>query len=144
MDYAYFDLYGNDCTIDENRRIWPKKLPSDPKGLICLIHGTHEHSGRYGDFANNLSSIGFIVFAQDLPGHGMSANDKKDRNGDLGRDGFFNSVEDIVKQIEDMKEKFPNLPLIVFGHSLGSMIAFHVSLRAKPDKLILSGNQYKS
>src|SRR5690606_1148928 len=43
------------------------------KGVICLVHGLGEHSGRYRHWAELFNRSGYAVLATDLRGHGQSA-----------------------------------------------------------------------
>ncbi|MEE9420582.1 MAG: alpha/beta hydrolase [Desulfatiglandaceae bacterium] len=43
---------------------------TDPRGVICLVHGLGEHSGRYNHLAAFLNASGYVLLAFDLRGHG--------------------------------------------------------------------------
>uniref|UniRef100_A0A6N2L1C4 Serine aminopeptidase S33 domain-containing protein n=1 Tax=Salix viminalis TaxID=40686 RepID=A0A6N2L1C4_SALVM len=50
-------------------------LPScGPQGLVVLMHGLNEHSGRYNDFARELNANGFKVYGMDWIGSGLSVH----------------------------------------------------------------------
>jgi alpha-beta hydrolase superfamily lysophospholipase len=81
-----------------------------------------EHSARYDEFARFLCLHGFSVVANDHAGHGQSAQ------GHLGAfatkaGGFDCSVEDMQRLFLHAEERIGELPRIVFGHSMGSMLA---------------------
>lgn len=93
------------------------------KGIIQIAHGMAEHHERYEDFIRYLNENGYVVFMNDHLGHGKSvAND-----GELGffgkRAGYIHLVEDMKKLTEIAKRECPDLPFILFGHSMGSMLA---------------------
>ncbi len=94
----------------------------NPKGVVQIIHGMGEHIRRYDNIANYLNSKGFIVYGDDHRGHGETA-ESIDKIGDIGRDGFNKIVKD-EKYITNMiKDKYPNLPNFICGHSFGSFIS---------------------
>jgi alpha-beta hydrolase superfamily lysophospholipase len=99
----------------------------ETKGVICLIHGLGEHSGRYAHVAERLNSAGYAVFAFDLRGHGLSG----------GKRGHIPSLELIYEDIDELirsaKFSCPNKPLFLYGHSLGSILALSYTLTRKPD-----------
>ena len=94
----------------------------NPKGVVQIVHGMGEHIRRYTNIANYLNSKGFIVYGDDHRGHGETAGGI-DKIGYIGKDGFNKIVED-EKYITDMiKNKYPNLPDFICGHSFGSFIS---------------------
>ena len=92
----------------------------NPKAAILIVHGMQEHAGRYIDFARFLNKNGYIVFANDLRGHGHTAIDKKFGYGE--KDIYKETVQDEIILIQKIKEAY-NLPVYVFGHSYGSMLS---------------------
>lgn len=101
-------------------RTWSKV--EKPKGVVQIIHGMIEHSGRYHDFAKFLNSNGYIVYADDHRGHGETAL-KHSEYGYLGEDGFNHIVEDEFIITNLIKSTYPNLPIYILGHSFGSFIS---------------------
>lgn len=93
------------------------------KGIVQIAHGMAEHHERYEDFIRYLNENGYVVFMNDHLGHGKSvAND--DELGFFGkRAGYIHLVEDMKKLTEIAKHEYPDLPFILFGHSMGSMLA---------------------
>jgi len=93
------------------------------KGAILLLHGMQEHSGRYAVFANYLKDHGYAVITYDHRGHGQTAKTKEQL-------GFFRKKKPamlLVSEARHMAEflafRFPSVPRILFGHSMGSFIA---------------------
>lgn len=91
------------------------------KGIVQIAHGMAETAARYEDFAKSLTNDGFIVYANDHRGHGKTAG-KVDKLGDLGEDGFNSMVENMHGLNDRIKEENPNLPVFLFGHSMGSFL----------------------
>lgn len=117
----------------------------EPKGIVQIEHGMCEHKERYADFMRYLCEKGYVAFCHDHRGHGDSLKEE-------GHLGYFNDrngtavVDDSVMMTKYLKEQYPNLPLILFGHSMGSMIV-RCFLREHDelvDKLIVCGSPAKN
>jgi alpha-beta hydrolase superfamily lysophospholipase len=98
------------------------KCKGDEKAVMHINHGMAEHSLRYNEFAHYLNKIGISVYAQDHIGHGLAED-----QGQLGffaeEDGWIKVINQAVELSKFIKAENPNLPLILFGHSMGSFIA---------------------
>ncbi len=94
----------------------------EPMGIVQLVHGFGEHSRRYLHMIVALMDAGFIVAADDHVGHGKTAI-INDTWGDWGDAGCHTMMEDEHSLMELTREKYPDLPYFMFGHSMGSMIA---------------------
>jgi alpha-beta hydrolase superfamily lysophospholipase len=94
-----------------------------PRAAVQVVHGMAEHGERYEDFAKALCGAGFDVWAMDLCGHGSSAD--RENPGYFGHErGWRNIVSDIREMTEQMRDVYPaELPLFLFGHSMGSFLA---------------------
>ncbi len=102
--------------------LWEPEDNVTKKGIIQVIHGLAEHAKRYERFAKEATSNDFIVVADDHRGHGKTAKNEEEI-GYLGEDdGFQKMVEDEYQLTKIMKEKYPNLPYFILGHSMGSFI----------------------
>jgi alpha-beta hydrolase superfamily lysophospholipase len=114
-------------------------LPEKPIAIVQIAHGMSEHSARYDEFARFLCLHGFSVVANDHAGHGQSAQ------GHLGAfatkaGGFDCSVEDMHRLFLHAEEKIGKLPSIIFGHSMGSILAALYAERwGELTALVLSG-----
>ena len=91
------------------------------KAVLQIVHGIAEFVERYDDFANYLTSQGYIVVAEDHMGHGQSIGEDGIRGYFHG--GWFNGVADTYKLMQDTMAEFPTLPYVLFGHSMGSFMA---------------------
>jgi len=119
MDQATFIFKGADGR-DVFTRCWNNV--ERPCGILQVFHGMAEHSGRYEEFALYMNSVGFVVYACDQRGHGITG----EMSGNLCHfdgDGFNGIVEDQKRLSELIKEKHPGIPLFIFGHSFGSFVA---------------------
>lgn len=92
-----------------------------PKAVVQIVHGIAEHVARYDDFAQFLNQQGFLVVAEDHMGHGGSIGEDGIRGYFHG--GWFSAVEDTFKLLTQTKTEYPDIPYILFGHSMGSFIA---------------------
>lgn len=101
---------------------WIYVPAAKPKGIVQLIHGFGEHSRRYFHMIVKFMDAGYIVAADDHVGHGKTAM-TNDTWGDWGEKGCHTMMEDEHRLTLLVKEKYPNLPYFLFGHSMGSFIA---------------------
>ena len=81
-----------------------------------------EHIGRYNDFANFLANNGYIVVGHDHLGHGNTAKCEDDFGYFADNNGWDRLVEDVHILQNKVHNEYPNLPYIVMGHSMGSLI----------------------
>jgi acylglycerol lipase len=96
------------------------------KGVITLVHGHGEHSGRYQHVADFYTKNGFAVISFDLFGHGKSGGQRgflPDENA------YFSSIENLLSYASS---QFINLPVILRGHSLGGALVLWYCLERKP------------
>jgi alpha-beta hydrolase superfamily lysophospholipase len=100
---------------------------AQPKGVVGLIHGIGEHSGRYMSLARYLTSAGYVLLAFDQRGHGRS----------MGRRGHTPSYDALMQDIDDFINKtchrYRELPCFIYGHSLGGNLALNYVLRREPN-----------
>ena len=97
-----------------------------PVGAVVLVHGAHEHSGRYSHVAERLAAAGYAVHALDHPGHGRSPG----RRGNIG--SMAATVAGVAELVRYAGEQHPGVPLFVYGHSLGGLVALQY-LTGAPD-----------
>lgn len=104
------------------------------RGVVLIVHGLGEHAGRYDHVAYALRGWGFEVRAYDQRGHGESG----------GKPGTLPSntalLDDLTEVVDDIRRQYPQLPLILLGHSMGGLVAGRfVSLGVRPiDALVMS------
>lgn len=98
-------------------------IPEKPKAMVQISHGMCEYFLRYEGFAEFLAAHGFLVFGHDHLGHGSSAKSEDDLGFTAEGGGADLLVEDVLALSQKMKKEHPALPLILFGHSMGSFIA---------------------
>ena len=113
------------------RRRW---VAPSPRAAMVLLHGIGEHSGRYDHVGRGFAAAGIDVVAIDHRGFGGSG----------GRRGHIRSFRTFVDDAADhlVEVRALGLPTVLFGHSMGGLIALLTVLehrRPGPDLLVLSG-----
>lgn len=123
--------------------LWDKV--EKPVGVLQIIHGMQEHALRYASFAKYLNSLGIIVFASDLRGHGQTALLHNLPLGYSDGDIFMEIVNDQIIVTEYLSKKF-ELPISVLGHSFGSFVTqrYMVENGFKVKNVILSGSSFSN
>ncbi len=93
---------------------------SAPKAVFQLVHGMAEHKERYLPFMEFLASKGYASVIHDHRGHGESVLSAEDQ-GYFYRGGWKALVEDVHSVNEWVHSRWSGLPVVLFGHSMGSM-----------------------
>jgi len=104
------ELYGKLCIPDGRMT-----------ALVIIVHGIGEHSGCYYNWAEKFvtQSVGLLLF--DLRGHGNSP-------GIRGHASLRLINDDLREIIKNMNKRFPDLPIVLFGHSLGGHLVLHYAI----------------
>lgn len=125
---------------------WESEHKEHLKGVIQLIHGSCEHSGRYREFGEFLVSNGYIVYSNDHRGHGLTATNKDELGFFAKENGWERLVEDVFEINNLIKQEYSNLPVFMLGHSMGSFIARHYAILygESINGLILSGTAHNN
>lgn len=99
------------------------------RGIVQIVHGMAEYVERYEEFAEYLTTKGFVVTGEDHMGHGKSV-------GKDGKYGYFcerDPATVLVRDVHRLKKAtqtiYPSVPYIIFGHSMGSFIARNYMFR---------------
>lgn len=106
-----------------------------PRATAVLVHGLNEHGGRYVHVARRLAEWGIDTLAYDQRGFGRSSGGR----GDAPR--FSDRLEDLEWVIARQRASHPGLPLVLFGHSMGGLVACRYLQQGypPPDLFVLSG-----
>ncbi len=133
--------FKNADNIDIHTYCWLPENNITRLGVLQIAHGMAEHAKRYQDFANFLTQNGFIVYANDHRGHGKTIKQENDMGFFALRNGWFKVVEDMKKLTHIIKEKHPELPVFIMGHSMGSLLTrtYICNPDIKPKAVVLSG-----
>lgn len=112
---------------------------SAPRAVILISHGYGEHSGRYAHVAAHFVAHDYAVYALDHRGHGRSGGTRTQvRDFDV-------YVADLRAYAESIRAAHPDLPLVLYGHSMGSLIALLYAQRWQDElaALITTGTALK-
>lgn len=103
-------------------------LPDDPpRAAVIIAHGIGEHGGRYAHVAAYLTAHGYAVYALDHRGHGRSGGQR------VHVDDSDEFVADLRAYFEQVRAAQPDLPVFLYGHSVGSLIALLFAFRYQDD-----------
>ncbi|KAJ1289573.1 hypothetical protein BS78_02G174900 [Paspalum vaginatum] len=115
-DFAVFETARGDALFTQS---WTPAAADRVRGVVVLLHGLNEHSGRYNHFAKLLNDQGLKVYAMDWIGHG----------GSDGVHGYVSSLDHAKEFLEDVVlEENHGLPCFLFGHSTGGAIVLKAAL----------------
>ena len=93
------------------------------KGLVALVHGLGEHSGRYQHVGEAFAKAGYTLVGFDLRGHGRSG----------GVRGHTASLETLLQDIKQfltyLVYRYTDLPHFIYGHSLGGLLTLTYTLK---------------
>lgn len=120
-------------------KTWIPDVP--PQFIVQIVHGMVEYIDRYDAFARYLCSMGAVVQGHDHLGHGRTAEDQGIFGHFADKAGQTLLVEDIRILNQTAHANYPDLPLVIFGHSLGSFLArqYAAVYGDTVDAVILSG-----
>jgi len=121
-----------------------------PKAVVHLIHGLGEYATRYEPFARDLVAAGYAVYAADLRGHGQTGMQQYSGDtgklGRLGPGGVRATIAGVRQLSAIARGEHPQLPLVLLGHSLGSIFA-QIILNQHADDYdaaVLSGTPFRT
>ncbi|CAN6896239.1 unnamed protein product [Brassica oleracea] len=121
-DFSFFTTERGDTLFTQS---WTRVGSVKNRGIVVLLHGLNEHSGRYNDFAKQLNVNGFKVYGIDWIGHG----------GSDGLHAYVPSLDYAVTDLSSFLEKViaenPGLPCFCVGHSTGGAIILKAMLDPK-------------
>lgn len=108
---------------------------ADPRGVVVLCHGYAEHARRYDHVAQRFGESGLAVYALDLRGHGRSG----------GKRVYLRDISEYTEDFHTLvgiaAGEYPDLKLVVLGHSMGGGIVFAYGVEHPDDyaAMVLSG-----
>ena len=104
-------------------RVW---CADRPRALVAIVHGLGEHSGRYAALAADLVRGRFTCVCLDLPGHGESPGPRGDiPSWTRVRDQIVPAMFTATRGLPDQAIE---LPIVLFGHSMGGVMALDHAL----------------
>lgn len=142
-EHSYVDAQG--VTIH-----YTKWTADQPKGVIQLVHGLGEHSGRWHRVAQELLAAGYTVYADDHRGHGRTGmeqyGDDISKLGRLGPGGHRATVDALRKFTGIIRAENPGLRLAAIAQSWGSLMV-QIVVNEHPDDwdaVVLTGTAYRT
>ena len=100
-----------------------------PVCILQIVHGMVEHIGRYEAFAQTMAEKGILVVGDDHLGHGLSVRDGEPMGYFCKEDADTVLVRDEHRLKKIMQEKYPGVPYMILGHSMGSFILRNYLMR---------------
>ncbi|MCL1918562.1 MAG: lysophospholipase [Peptococcaceae bacterium] len=98
-------------------------IPDTTRRVVILVHGFREFGERYSKWAEKFAGIQCAFFAHDQRGHGRTP----------GKHGSVSSYDLFLKDIDCVRRKvadeYPDLPVILYGHSMGGNIVLNYILK---------------
>ncbi|WP_010532169.1 alpha/beta hydrolase [Lentibacillus jeotgali] len=116
----------------------------EPEAIIQIAHGMIEHIGRYNHFVSFMTENNIAVYGNDHRGHGKTG-EKQGLFGYFADEGGFEKVSDDMRAVtKRIKQEYPDTPIFLLGHSMGSFLARHYIQEKSNliDGIILSGTGY--
>ncbi|QSP95237.1 lysophospholipase [Marinobacter salinisoli] len=113
--------------------------PDQPRAVLVISHGMAEHDGRYAGFARWLGEHDIATITFNHRGHGP-ASAKDDLGHYSDQQGWHKVTDDLYRVLGHARARFPGVPVLLLGHSMGSFIAQSCIQQHKKaaDALILS------
>lgn len=97
----------------------------NPDYVVCLIHGIGEYAGRYERVASAMNENNIAVISMDLRGHGLT----------FGKRGHCAPRKAVLEDIDELityaQAKYPGVPVVLYGHSMGGNITMDYRKRGK-------------
>lgn len=117
------------------RIYWQGWVAATARGVVVIAHGYAEHSGRYRHVAERLADEGYSTYALDHRGHGKSEGSKANINR------MAEVVADLRTFVGLAPGAHPDVPLFLYGHSMGGLIALRYAIdhQSSLDGLVVSG-----
>lgn len=143
QDFTFTDAEG----VVIHYHLWKA---GSPRGAVQISHGLGEYAARYEVLAQDLVNAGYSVYADDHRGHGLTGVDQHDGDltklGRLGPGGMRATVESVRALSRIIRAENPGVPLVLFGHSWGSIIAQKIvdAHADEYDALVLSGTALRT
>lgn len=97
-----------------------------PTAIVLLVHGYAEHCGRYGHVAQSFVDQGAAVYAYDQRGYGRSEGRR------AYVDHFDQYLADLSLVCQNVQDRTPEVPVFLFGHSMGGLVALLYVLNRSP------------
>lgn len=126
---TFKDFYFNSSTGKNKIHARMCVPDAEPRAIVQIIHGIAEYIDRYDEFMSFLADNGIIAVGTDHLGHGKSIESEEQTGFFAYDNGWDYAVRDEEVLRLAMHENYPELPIIVFGHSMGSFMTRTLLIR---------------
>lgn len=96
---------------------------ADIKGVVQVAHGMKDYIGRYRLLADALAGAGYVLAGNDHLGHGLSVKTPDDYGYFASKGGVGYVIDDVNRMNSFLHSEYPNVPIILLGHSMGSFVS---------------------
>lgn len=110
-------------------RLRVKAAEGAARGVVQVNHGLAEHGARYARFADFLAARGYHTYVHDHRGHGETVAADAPRGRFASHGGTDAVIADVLAVHDRIGVDHPGLPVAVFGHSMGGLIALNFVMR---------------
>jgi alpha-beta hydrolase superfamily lysophospholipase len=105
---------------------WTRQPEGQPRGVVAHVHGMGEHSRRYDHLTAIWAAHGYVSAGFDLRGHGRS-------EGARGHTPSYGQLlDDVATFLESLDDQWGDLPLTLYGHSMGGNLVLNYALQRRP------------
>ncbi len=118
--FRNFELINKESNVKTIGYSWDL---NNPEYVLCIIHGLGELAGRYNRMNEYLTKANIASVSMDLRGHGLSSGTR----GHCAPRKLI--LQDVDALIQTAQTKYPGVPIILYGHSLGGNIALDYKSR---------------
>jgi len=104
----------------------------DKKAVVIISHGFGEHAGSYIELAEDFQKAGYASIIPDQRGHGKPPDGAKKWHGIIPHYQCF--LDDIASLTDTARQTAPDVPVILYGHSMGGNIIANALLRSPSEQ----------
>ena len=94
-------------------------ISGEPKGVILISYGFGEYIDMYDPFIENLTNDNYVCIIFDQRGHGKASKVAKTQGIIPSYECFLDDIDAIRAKIDEL---YPQVPVILYGHSMGGNI----------------------
>ena len=141
-----FNEFNYDSSTGRNSIYARECVPDvEPKAVIQIVHGIAEHIERYDDFMMFLANNGYVAVGEDHLGHGRTIKAPEDQGFFDEKDGWNRVLDDLDSLRSIERRKYPDLPYVFFGHSMGSFLVrnYIINNPGKYDAAVICGTGHQ-
>ena len=109
--------------------LYSRSAAGEARAVVQINHGLAEHAARYGRFAEFLAVRGYHVYAHDHRGHGGTTAPDAPPGSFGSGNGADKVIADVNAVHDEIAKRHPGLPAILFGHSMGGLVAMGFLLK---------------